>query len=77
MTVNDKKEDVLFCCWKEGTSGTILVGLAGSTNTKAKCETLVFKDGKLVYKGIGKGANADYKNKTRRGYKTPQMAQKD
>ncbi len=59
MKVNNKKEDVWFYCWKRGTSGSILFGLAGGTSIKAKCATFIFRDDKLVSKGIGKGANAD------------------
>ena len=59
MTVNNKKEDVWFYCWKRGTRGSVLFGLVGGSSAKAKCATFIFKGDKLVSKGIGRGANAE------------------
>ncbi len=59
MTVNNKKEDVWFYCWKSGASGSVLFGLVGGSSAKAKCATFVFNGDKLISKGIGRGANAE------------------
>lgn len=59
LNINGKKEDVWFYCWKKGTSGSVLFGLVGGTSVKAKCATFIFRDDKLISKGIGKGANAE------------------
>jgi outer membrane protein assembly factor BamE (lipoprotein component of BamABCDE complex) len=57
MTVNDKKENVWFYCWKRGGGGSFLFGLVNTAGADSKCATFVFDNDKLVSKGIGKGSN--------------------
>mgnify|MGYP001626455630 CR=1 FL=1 len=57
MTVDNKKDDVWFYCWKRGGGGSFLFGLVNTEGANAKCATFVFHDDKLLSKGIGKGAN--------------------
>jgi outer membrane protein assembly factor BamE (lipoprotein component of BamABCDE complex) len=58
MAVTGGSEDVWFYCWSRGTGGTYLFGMVNTSGTKSQCATFIFnKKGKLVNKGIGKGAN--------------------
>ncbi|MHB1660584.1 MAG: hypothetical protein ACYCSQ_02640 [bacterium] len=58
LTLSGSKEDVWFYCWMRGTGGVYLAGMINTSGTKSKCATFVFNPkGKLVSKGIGKGAN--------------------
>ncbi len=48
-------ERVWYYCWSRGTGGTFLYGTFSNEGTNTKCATFIFKNEKLVSRGIGNG----------------------
>ena len=57
MKTTNGMENIWYYCWSRGTGGTFLYGTFSNEGSKTKCATFIFdKNGKLVSKGIGAGA---------------------